>query len=75
MGLLSSVVIACLLFYAVYFNVNTDVSQFWYWLGGGVVVGIIVGILLMKFVKVGASIAAGWGGAAAGILLNSLFLF
>jgi len=38
-------------------------------------VGVVVGILLMKFQKVGAALAAGWGGAIAGMLLNETILF
>jgi hypothetical protein len=48
-GLLTSVIITCLIFYAVYATSTTDPSEFWMWLGGGVVVGIILGIVLMKY--------------------------
>ena len=45
------------------------------WLGGGVVLGIILGIVLMKYNKVGASMAAGWGGAVVGMVLNETALY
>jgi hypothetical protein len=48
-GLLTSVAVVCIVFYAVYFTSTTDPSQFWIWLGGGVVAGIILGIILMKY--------------------------
>lgn len=68
-GFLSCIAIACVLFYAIFFTATTDPKQFFYWLGGGAIVGIIVGILLMKFTKVGAAIAAGWGGVVGGMIL------
>ena len=62
---------ACFLFYTIYFSSLDDISQFWYFLGGGVLVGIILGCILArpKMVKVGSSILAGWGGYCVGLIL------
>lgn len=48
-GFLSGIVAACVAFYAVYFTSTTDPAEFWYWLGGGAVAGLIIGVLLFKF--------------------------
>jgi|688.fasta_scaffold697138_1 hypothetical protein len=74
-GFLTSIAATCVIFYAVYFTATTDPKEFWYWLGGGVILGVIVGILLMKFQKVGAAMAAGWGGAVGGMILNEAVLY
>ena len=74
-GLITSVAIACLIFYAVYANATTDPQEFFYWLGGGIIAGIVLGVILCKYQKAGASMAAGWGGAIAGIVLNETVLY
>ena len=63
---------ACLLFYAIYFQEEDDLEQFWYFLGGGMLAGVIVGVLMCKFQKVGAAMLAGWGGFTAGLLLTEV---
>lgn len=73
-GLLSCVVLSCAAFYLLFFNSYEDFKTFWFFLIGGIVVGIGVGILLYKFPKVGASFAAAWGGIVLGIFLNTLLL-
>jgi hypothetical protein len=74
-GLITCVAISCLIFYAVYASATTDPTEFFYWLGGGVIAGIIVGVILCKYQKAGASMAAGWGGAILGIVLNTTVLY
>jgi hypothetical protein len=44
-------------------------------MGGGAVIGVIVGVLLAKCVKVGAAILAGWGGFALGLILNEAVMW
>jgi hypothetical protein len=70
-GLLTSIFVACFLFYAIYFQGLDDLTAFWYFLGGGVLVGIILGCILAhpKLIKVGSSILAGWGGYCVGLIL------
>lgn len=74
-GFITCTLLSCLFFYAVYANSLNDVDTFWYFLGGGAVAGILLGLLLAKFVKFGAAVLAGWGGFAAGIILNESVLF
>jgi hypothetical protein len=74
-GFLSCTVLALLVFYAVYISSVDELATFYYWMGGGAVVGIIVGLLLAKCVKVGAAILAGWGGFAVGLILNESVMF
>lgn len=69
-GFLSCTLASCILFYAVYFNTMDDVNTFFYFLGGGLIAGIIVGILLACFIRFGAAVLAGWGGFALGLLIN-----
>jgi len=39
------------------------------------VIGIIVGIIMMKLQRIGAAILAGWGGFMLGLLINETFLY
>lgn len=73
-GLLTCVVASCLAFYLIFFKSPADLKTFWFFLAGGIIVGIGVGILLFKYPKIGASFAAGWGGIVLGIFLNTLLL-
>lgn len=50
-GFLSSIMLAMLFFYAVYANSVDDLATFYYWMGGGAVVGVLVGYILSAFVK------------------------
>jgi hypothetical protein len=73
-GLLSCVVLSCAIFYLMFFKSTEDFKTFWFFLIGGIIVGIGVGVLLYKFPKIGASFAAAWGGIVLGMFLNTLFL-
>lgn len=74
-GFLSCIMLSLLFFYAIYINSIDELSTFYYWMGGGAVIGIIVGWFLSHFVKVGAGILAGWGGFMLGLMLNQAFLY
>jgi hypothetical protein len=75
-GLLSCMAAGLLFCYLIYASSIDDfTSTFYYFLGGGFVIGVIVGWLLARFVKVGAAVLAGWGGFCLGIILNEAFLF
>lgn len=74
-GFLSCIMLTLLFFYAVYANSIDDLATFYYWMGGGAVVGILVGYFLSAFVKVGAAILAGWGGFMLGLMLNEAVLY
>merc|ERR1711976_469323 len=54
-GFLTSCALSMLFFYAIYADSISSLSTFYYWLGGGAVVGLIAGWLLAYFVKVGAA--------------------
>ena len=66
---------SCFIFYAVYLNNTSDLADFWYFLGGGAVVGILVGLVLAWAVKLGAAILAGWGGFCLALILNETLLY
>lgn len=72
---LSCIVVSLFIFYAVFLNAIELTPVFWYFLGGGVIGGLIVGILMSKYVKFGAAILGGWGGFAAGLVLNEAILY
>lgn len=74
-GFLASEAIMCLIFYAVYAQGEDDLAAFWWFLGGGAVLGIIVGALLACFEKIGGAVLAGWGGFTAGLILNEMFVY
>ena len=74
-GLLTSVAVTCVIFYAVFFTATTDPKQFLYWLGAGAVIGIGLGCLLMKKQKAGVGMLAGWGGIALGLILQQMFVY
>lgn len=66
---------ALLVFYAVYINSIDELETFYIWMAAGAGAGIIVGLLLAKFVKVGAAILGGWGGFVVGLILNEAFMY
>jgi len=72
---LSCVVVSLFIFYAVYLDAIELTPVFWYFLGGGAAAGIAVGLLMAKFVKFGAAMLGGWGGFAAGLILNEAILY
>jgi hypothetical protein len=72
---LSCIVVSLFIFYAVYMTALTLTPVFYYFLGGGIAGGLILGILLAKYVKFGAAILGGWGGFALGLILNETILF
>jgi hypothetical protein len=74
-GFLTTTLASCLIFYLVYFTDLNETSAFWYFLAGGALAGLLLGLLLAKFIKFGAAVLAGWGGFAAGLILNEAVLF
>ena len=74
-GFITCVVLSLFMFYAIYYDKETTTGAFWGILAGGIVVGILIGLLLARFVKVGAAILAGWGGLCLGLILYEAFLF
>ena len=74
-GFLTSVALTCFIFYAVYLNDTSDLADFWYFLAGGIVAGILVGLLLAWAVKIGAGLLAGWGGVCLALILNETLFY
>jgi hypothetical protein len=74
-GFLTVTGLSCLLFYTIFLTDINKTSAFWYFLGGGALAGIIIGLLLAKFVRFGAAVLAGWGGFCAGLILNEMVLY
>lgn len=74
-GFLTSILVSCFIFYAVYVENESDVADFWYFLGGGALVGIAVGLLMSWAVRVGAAVLAGWGGVCGGLILYESIIF
>lgn len=75
-GLLSCMVVSLLFCYLIYAqSIDDFTSTFYYFLGGGFVIGLLVGFLLARFVQVGAAVLAGWGGFCLSLILNEAFLF
>lgn len=72
---LTCIVVSLFIFYALFLNAIELTPVFWYFLGGGIVGGLIIGVLLSKYVKFGAAILGGWGGFAAGLMLNEAIFF
>ena len=56
-------------------NTTSDLADFWYFLGGGALAGIFVGLLLAWALKIGAAILAGWGGLCLALILNETILY
>ncbi len=72
---LSCIVVSLFIFYACFLTALEITPVFWYFLGGGIGGGLVVGILMAKYVKVGAAILGGWGGFALGLILNESILW
>jgi len=74
-GVLTATFVSCIFFYAVYANATTDPKEFFYWLGGGVVAGIVLGCILCKKQKAGVALLAGWGGITLGLMVDEMFVY
>ena len=74
-GFFTTIFISCFIFYAVYLDKESELSEFWWFLGGGALAGILVGLFLAWQYKFGAAILAGWGGATGGLILYSAVIY
>ena len=74
-GLLTTIFVSCLIYYSVYLEDTSDLADFWYFLGGGAVAGIFVGLLLCWASRIGAAVLAGWGGLTGALILNETLIF
>jgi hypothetical protein len=74
-GVLLSVSLIWIIFYSTFLNENSKGWVGWVVLAGAILFGLIIGCLLIKFVKIGAFVLAAWGGYALGLLLWNAFLY
>lgn len=74
-GFLTCTMLTLLVFYAVYAQTVDQLATFYYWMAGGAAVGVVCGVIMAKFVKVGGAILAAWGGFALGLILNEAFMY
>ena len=74
-GFLTSIVVASFIFYAMYLEEDSTATDFWYFFGGGALVGIGVGLLACWALRLGAAILAGWGGMCGGLILYEMFIY
>ena len=63
------------LFYLFFFNENRKTYIGWIVLAVGVILGIVIGFLLVKFIKVGAFLFSAWGGFTLGLVLWNTFIY
>ena len=64
-----------LFFYALFLQDDTEDWVGWTVLICAGLIGLIVGVLMVKIQRVGAAILAGWGGFMLGLLLNETVLY
>lgn len=74
-GFLTTILVSCFIYYAVYFEDTSDVEDFWFFLGGGALVGIFVGLFACWCTRLGAAVLAGWGGLCGGLILYESFIY
>lgn len=73
-GVLITVSVILILFYATFLTNNTEAWVFWLVFSLTILAGLAVGFVLFKCQKLGAACIAGWGGFLGGLILNTAFL-
>ena len=74
-GFLTTIAVSCFIYYSVYLQNESDLADFWWFLGGGALAGIFIGLLMCLCIRLGAAVLAGWGGACGGMILYSSFIY
>lgn len=74
-GFLTTVLVSCIIFYSVYLEDESDLSDFWYFFGGGALVGIFAGLFACWAARFGAALLAGWGGLCGGLILYESVIY
>lgn len=74
-AIIMSTALIMLLFYSTFLKSTTKQWVGWVVLVSSVLVGLLLGWLFMKFVRLGAFCLAAWGGYAVGLLLYNAFLY
>jgi hypothetical protein len=74
-GMLVGFGLVWLISYSTFLKNNDKTWVFWTVIAVSSVLGIIIGILMVKLTKVGAFLIAAWGGYSLGLLLYPTFLY
>jgi hypothetical protein len=74
-GVMATVCLVWLIFYSTFLSSSTKSWVGWVVLGVSIVVGLLVGFLFIKFIKLGVFVLAGFGGYTLGLLLYNAFLY
>lgn len=72
-GVMLVVGLVCVIFYSTFLKDNTKAWVGWVVLGCSVLVGLLVGCLFTKIIKLGAFVLAAWGGFSLGLILYETF--
>lgn len=74
-GVLLSVALVWVIFYSTFLTENTKQWVGWVVLAGSILLGLIIGCLFVKIVRLGAFVLAAWGGYCLGLLIYNSFLY
>ena len=74
-GIIATVCLVWLIFYSTFLSSSTKSWVGWVVLAVSIVVGLLVGFLFVKFIKVGVFVLSGFGGYTLGLLLYNAFLY
>lgn len=74
-GVLLSVSLVWIIFYSTFLNENTKSWVGWVVLSSSILLGLIIGCLFVKVVKLGAFIVAAWGGYCLALLMYNSFMY
>jgi len=74
-GVIGTVCLTWLIFYGTFLSDNEETWVGWVVLAVSALVGLLVGALLVFFVKAGAFVLAAWGGFSLGLLLYNSFFY
>lgn len=74
-GMILTASLILLLFYSTFLKSTTKAWVGWLVLAGSVLLGIVVGVIFMKLVKLGAFALAAWGGFSGALLIYNAFLY
>lgn len=74
-GIILCVSLVWIIFYSTFLNENTKTWVGWVVLLGSVLLGVIVGCLFIKLIKLGAFVLAAWGGFTLALLIYNSFLY
>jgi hypothetical protein len=74
-GMLLSVSLVWLIFYSTFLSSKTEQWVGWVVLACSLLLGLIIGVIFVKIVKLGAFVVGAWGGFALGILIYNAFAY